>query len=164
MTLKRSMAVVLLLAVGLLVYQISVLSAQDSTPEATETGITTCNVPFEATVRQGPSSGTTLNGQLDVTIDASGVIEGNVILPDNSEIPVMGQVDGRAINMALDLSTAEQPGVYVFGVGTAIDPIQSDTCGTALGGPFVGPAKGDSGDWLAGSPVAEATPEATPAA
>ena len=164
MTVKRTLLFACLLAAGFLFYQFTPMltRAQESTPS-----VTTCNVPFTATVRQGPSSGTNLVGKLNVTIDETGVISGSVILndADSTEIPVDGQVVGRAINMALDLSTAKNPGVYVFGVGTAIDPIQSETCGTALGGPFVGPAKGDSGDWLAGTPAqaAEATPEATAA-
>ncbi len=144
MTLKRTFIGLLLLAVVLSIAQIApaALRAQD--------GTTSCSVSFKANVRSGPSSGTTLDGQLNISIDASGVITGNVVQEGKDDIPVVGQVTGRAINMALDLSTAENPALFVFGVGTSLDPIQSDSCGTALGGPFVGPGDSDSGDWLAG--------------
>ncbi len=165
MIVKRMLLVAALLAAGFAAFTFapSVLRAQEATPESTPS-VTTCNVPFEATVRQGASSGTDLKGTLQATIDATGALTGSVVIDADTSFPVYGQVNGRAINMALDLSTAKHPGVYVFGVGTAIDPIQSDTCGTALGGPFVGPTPGDSGDWLAGGSVAlVVTPEATAA-
>ncbi len=158
MTVKRMLVVAALLAAGFAAFTFapSVLRAQEATPESTpEANMTTCNVPFEATVRQGPSSGTDLKGTLQVTIDDTGALTGNVVIDAETSFPVYGQVNGRAINMALDMSTAKNPGVYVFGVGTAIDPIQSDTCGTALGGPFVGPQPADSGDWLAGYDLKE---------
>ena len=166
MIVKRMLVATALLVAGVVAFAFapSVLRAQEATPESTPSlmNVTTCNVPFEATVRQGASSGTDLKGTLQATIDATGALTGNVVIDADTSFPVYGQVNGRAINMALDLSTAKHPGVYVFGVGTAIDPIQSATCGTALGGPFVGPTPGDSGDWLAGGSLAiVVTPAAT---
>ena len=158
---KSMLIVAGLLTVGLALYGLapSLLHAQESTPS-----VTPCNVLFEATVRQGPSSGTDLKGTLQVTIDETGAISGNLVIDANTRFPVYGQVNGRAINLALDLSTAKKPGVYVFGVGTALDPIQSQNCGTALGGPFVGPQPGDSGDWdsTCGGAFTKPRPSGTP--
>ena len=104
-----------------------------------------CEVNFEATVRQGPSSGVALAGILDFKVDASGDLGGKLRGPDGSEIPAAGQVDGRAIHLVFDLGDEQT----VFGVGAARGEITNDTCGLALGGPFVGPQPGDMGDWLA---------------
>jgi hypothetical protein len=109
-----------------------------------------CSMPFEATVYAGPSTGTSLVGTLSFTFDEEGGITGTLEQDGQPEILVLGQADGRAINLVFDLSTLENPGVFIFGVGTAIDPVDSELCGTVSGGPFVGPGKGDSGDWLAG--------------
>ena len=150
MNAKRFLIVVTLLMVAISMYTLTpwVLRAQEITPESTaEAKTTTCNVPFEAMVRQGPSSGTDFKGTLQVTIDTTGAIKGNLVIDANTGFPVYGQVNGRAINLALNLRTTQKPDVYVFGVGTVIDPIQSKTCGTILGGPFVGPMPGDRGDW-----------------
>jgi hypothetical protein len=53
--------------------------------------------------------------------------------PGGAEVAVVGQVTGRAINLALDLGG----GRAMFGTGTLFRPI-SECAGTA-GGPLVGP-------------------------
>jgi hypothetical protein len=139
---KPARMVIVLMISAVLFTSISffVLHAQTSAGVA-------CALPFEATVRQGPSTGTALVGTLNFTVDADGGITGTLAQDGQPDILVVGQAQGRAINLAFDLSTADTPGVFIFGVGTAIDPVDSELCGTALGGPFVGPAEGDSGDW-----------------
>lgn len=104
-----------------------------------------CLVDFEATVRQGPSSGVSLKGVFDFKVDETGSLYGKLLQGDQSEVLAAGQVIGRAIHLVFAVSKDQD----VFGVGTAKTKINNDTCGIALGGPFVGPTPGDSGDWLA---------------
>lgn len=144
-----------LLALGVYFGSTFALSAQ-----AQSEGVT-CSLPFEATVYAGPSTGTTLAGTFTFSFDADGGITGILTQDGQPDILVLGQAVGRAIHLAFDLSTLENPGVLIFGTGTAIDPVASELCGTVSGGPFVGPAKGDSGEWLlgtAGSNAAKGAP------
>lgn len=104
-----------------------------------------CLIDFEATVRQGPSSGVALLGVFDFQVDEAGVLYGKLMQENGGEILAAGQVIGRAVHLVFDLGEDQT----VFGVGTAKVRITNDTCGLALGGPFVGPTPGDAGDWLA---------------
>lgn len=104
-----------------------------------------CLLNFEATVRQGPSKGVTLKGVFDFKVDETGNLHGKLLQNDQSEVLAAGQVIGRAIHLVFAVGKDQD----IFGVGTAKTKINNDTCGLALGGPFVGPAPGDSGDWLA---------------
>ena len=124
-----------------------------------DAGSVTCTLNFEATVYQGPETELALLGNLTLTVDATGAAEGSLVTSDTgAEYPVVGQVNGRAINLAFDLGD----NVYIFGLGTAFEPIGAGNCGLALGGPFVGPSPDDTGTWLAGAAVkAEATQEAS---
>jgi len=104
-----------------------------------------CLVDFEATVRQGPSNGIALKGVFDFKVDEDGTLYGQLKQENQQEILAAGQVVGRAIHLVFALGENQN----IFGVGTAKARITNDTCGLALGGPFVGPAPGDAGDWLA---------------
>jgi hypothetical protein len=111
----------------------------------------TCTGNFEATVRLGPSVGTSLTGVLTVEIDAHGELSGTLTTNDDQTIPVVGRVTGRAINLAFELQKpeGETPGLYLFGMGTAWTTISSETqCGGVMGGTFAGPEGGDIGDWI----------------
>lgn len=110
-----------------------------------EPGPVHCLVDFEATVRQGPSNGVALKGVFDFKVDEDGTLYGQLMQENQEEILAAGQVIGRAIHLVFALGEDQT----VFGVGTAKARITNDTCGLALGGPFVGPAPGDAGDWLA---------------
>jgi hypothetical protein len=110
-----------------------------------EPGPVHCMIDFEATVRQGPSSGVALRGIFDFKVDATGTLYGKLVQEQGGEILAAGQVNGRAVNLVFSLGEDQT----VFGVGTAKVKITNDTCGLELGGPFVGPAPADSGDWLA---------------
>ena len=110
-----------------------------------EPGPLHCNMAFEATVHQGPSTGLALVGLLDFSLGAGGSLTGTLTLKDQTEAQVVGQVNGRAIHLIVHPQKA-----FVFGVGTAFEPIAGEACGKILGGPFVGPKPGDAGDWLAG--------------
>ena len=54
---------------------------------------------------------------------------------------------GAPINLAFDLGD----NVYIFGLGTAFEPIGAGNCGKALAAPSFSPD--DTGTWLAGSAV-----------
>jgi len=151
--------IVLLMAAGVLLGVFGVVLAQDATQEAPmDSENVTCTLNFEATVYQGPETELSLVGDLTLSVDPTGAAEGSLVTSDTgAEYPVVGQVNGRAINLAFDLGDD----VYIFGLGTAFEPIGAGNCGKALGGPFVGPSPDDTGTWLAGSAV---KPEATEAA
>lgn len=102
---------------------------------------------FRADVAQGPNKGLSLLGKLTLNIDANGGVTG-ALTPDggSAEIKVAGQVNGRAINLAFDVSQTDKPNWYIFGVGTAWNAVKD--CNSVLGGPFAGPDAGDLGDWL----------------
>jgi hypothetical protein len=124
-----------------------VAAAQDATPAAAEEGGHICIAPFEATVRQGPDTGTSYVGTLALGISPSGAIdEGVMVLEDGTSISVVGQADGHAVNLLFTVAE----GQYLFGVGTAeanLDDCHGALAGT-MGGPFVGPQPGESGDWI----------------
>lgn len=102
---------------------------------------------FEATVRQGPSMGTQLEGELHLGIDDSGGLIGSFLANDGTSMDVVGQANGRAINLAIAAGTDENgEAAWIFGVGTLINNISE--CAGVVGGPFVGPQAGDTGDWL----------------
>jgi hypothetical protein len=122
-----------------------------------EPGPIHCLVEFEATVRQGPSTGMALTGTFDFKVDATGTLHGKLLQANQSEIMAGGQVNGRAINLVFIAGKAK----YIFGVGTSQSKMANDSCGTIMGGPFVGPEPGDAGDWLASGRGAE--PGSTPA-
>ena len=143
--------IVIMIAVLAITGAAAVVSAQEATPEATPSA--GCSLPFEATVYQGTDAALALKGTLSLNVDdlgsASGVLETN----DGSTYPVVGQINGRAINLAFDLGD----NVYIFGLGTSFEPMDGGNCGKALGGPFVGPAPDDTGTWLAGSALKAST-------
>ncbi|MCA9839660.1 MAG: hypothetical protein KC422_22325 [Trueperaceae bacterium] len=117
-----------------------------------------CMTAFEATIHEGPSAGTTLIGKLGFAVDDAGMLsgmlyndEGSIVangaleVADN-QLPVMGQVNGLAVNLAIPLGGEN----YVFGVGTSTMSL-ADCQGIyqgVMGGPAVGPASGDQGDWV----------------
>jgi hypothetical protein len=131
---------ILLVVVASLIAVLGVVSAQDE-------GSAECSLPFEATVLSGPDAELALIGDLTLVVDATGGAEGTLVTADDSEFSVVGQINGRSINLAFDLGDD----VYIFGLGTAFEPIGAGNCGLALGGPFVGPAPDDTGTWLAGT-------------
>jgi len=128
-----------------------VLAFQASPSVAGTRQTDTCTWDFEAKVRLGPNTGTSFAGTLTVDIDAHGALSGALTTTDDQTIPVVGQVTGRAINLAFELQQpeGETPERYLFGTGTAWTPIASQTqCGRVMGGTFAGPEGGDIGEWF----------------
>ncbi len=106
-------------------------------------GAATCRGEFEATVHQGPNAGLELIGELEMNIEETGSVSGTLIGEDG-EVPVVGQADGRAINLVFDLGDGRK----VFGVGAAEEDLRE--CEGDFGGPLEGPDSGDLGGWRAG--------------
>ena len=119
--------------------------AQESTPAAGEAEL--CYADFEATVRQGPSTGLEQNGILVLRVEADGKIdEGSLIAAEGPAVTVVGQMDGRAVNLLFEVGE----GQFLYGVGVLQNDIEGGcqaALNGAMGGPFVGPELGDSGDW-----------------
>lgn len=129
--------------------------AEDGTPAAIDADTQLCVIPFEATVRSGPNEGLTLEGFLGLGIRPDGSVEnGALAQPEGETLSVVGQVNGRAVNLMITVAD----GRYAFGVGTSeLDFREACRAGVEsgmysavgqMGGPFVGPQTGDSGDWL----------------
>jgi hypothetical protein len=109
-----------------------------------------CQFPFEATVLQGQSKGTSVSGDMTLNIDQDGGFTGTLVRTDKTEVPVSGQITGRAINLVMELArvTDDSAGSYVYGTGVALNPIMGDPdCGGPLGGTFAGPKSNDLGSW-----------------
>ena len=109
-------------------------------------------MPFEATVRQGPDAGTSYTGFLALFVAPDGGIDsGAFATTDGRTVPVVGQANGRAVNLVLALGSDQT----IYGVGTSATDLA--TCHGwhqgAMGGPLVGPKAADFGDWA----VAEIT-------
>ena len=104
--------------------------------------LTACGGRFEATVRQGPSAGLALVGQLEVRVEPSGQARAVLTLRDGATLPATGHVNGQAINLIFVV----RQDTYLFGVGTSQRAFHE--CAGLWGGPFVGPEQGDIGDWL----------------
>ena len=115
-----------------------------------------CNLPFEATVLSGPDAELSLVGTIGLDLDETGAATGLLVTDSDLEVAVVGQINGRAINLAFDLGDD----VYIFGLGTSVEAIGADSCGLSLGGPFVGPAPDDTGTWLAGRALEKIQAEA----
>jgi len=112
----------------------------------------TCRLTLVASVRLGPSAGALLQGttpgelrgELGFALGADGAIErGRLRLEDGTELAVVGQATGRAINLRID---AGEDLVFVL-VGTAEQALT--ICRGAVDGPLTGPQAGDLGDWHA---------------
>ncbi|HET8524769.1 MAG TPA: hypothetical protein VFL82_16180 [Thermomicrobiales bacterium] len=110
-----------------------------------------CTISFLGTVRLGPSAGQLLHGgatpgelqgSLTFTSDQTGAIGmGQLQLPDGTIVPVVGQHNGRAINLRLDMGNQQ----VLVAVGTAAQDLA--TCQGAVDGLLTGPHTGDLGDW-----------------
>src|SRR5262249_34904120 len=99
-----------------------------------------CKGDFQAGITQGPDSGFSIDGTLDLTV-MDRVASGTLTLKSGGTVSVSGQVDGRALNLAFEVVGGE----YIFGVGPSTDDFSN--CAGKAGGPLAGPQPGDLGDW-----------------
>ena len=109
--------------------------------DQTDARAATCEGEFEATVRDGPSAGASFQGDMSLSIQESGSASGLVVRNGGPAVRVVGQVDGRAISFAIDLSGDRT----LYGSGAALEEISD--CTGEMGGSLSGPERGDSGDW-----------------
>ena len=131
---KRTVAILVLPAA----LAMSACGDDDKTANARAT---TCEGEFEATVHDGPNKGTAVQGNLKLKIDESGSASGVVEQSGGPAVRAAGQVDGRAISLAMDLGG----GRTLYGTGAALGEISD--CKGEMGGSLSGPERGDSGDW-----------------
>lgn len=112
----------------------------------------TCRLEIVANVRLGPSAGALLQGNvpgelrgaLSFAPDAEGAIDqGRLRLEDGSELPAVGQITGRAINLRVRIGSNQT----LILVGTAEQDL--DRCTGPVDGLLTGPQTADLGDWHA---------------
>ena len=124
---------------------------------ADETSCTLHN--FVAAVREGPTKGWAIAGDLNLKIAADGSVTGTVTSADDKKsvlAGIVGQITGRAVNLAFDLGKPSDPKegdqeYYLYGTGTMINlPAE---CKEPMGGLFAGPQPGDIGDWDICQPI-----------
>jgi hypothetical protein len=151
-------------------------SAQDQDKDKDKDGAREVTAFFEVTVRQGPSAGLVAYGVLTLNVNPgtgnftgsltpavsletglplSTVLfmqSGDSFIPDPSgvtRLDVRGTKQGHAINLIM--LNVQGAGKDLVGVGTMENTLQ-ELLRTGshgfVGGPAIGPAPGDSGDWL----------------
>lgn len=113
------------------------------------------------TIHEGPSAASgpvTLSGKLKVKIDPDGgftgaltppdgqssIVFGNLQVEDPTRISVVGQINGRAFNLVLDLGN----GKNIYGSGTSKNDLSKVRDAGGIGGAAVGPESGDRDDWI----------------
>src|SRR5215217_398118 len=111
-----------------------------------------CQLEIVASIRLGPSAGVIidgnvpgeLSGKLTLAIGADGAIDsGRFHSKGGAELPVVGQADGRSLNLRVDVADDQ---TLIF-VGTAAQPLKQ--CKGDIDGLLTGPRVGDLGDWHA---------------
>jgi hypothetical protein len=133
---------------------LSALGFTRAEPEARAAERGTCVVAFAAQVLQGPSIGTPLvpnaaragelRGDLRFSLSASGNLDNAALtLPDGTQLPVVGQATGPALEVRIEL--APRTALVAIGVGEQ----EMTACQGAIDGIVSGPQVGDLGDWHA---------------
>ena len=103
--------------------------------------IQTCALPIYAEVYVGPYLGTVYEGTLSLDIDETGAIEsGTFQTIDGQSVPLVGQADGRALDLRIDLGN----GLLLTLTGTAELPFS--VCQGAAATSFAGPEMGNMGN------------------
>ena len=101
-----------------------------------------CALPIYAEVYVGPYLGTEYEGAISLDIDETGAIEsGTFQTIDGQSVPLVGQADGRALDLRIDLGN----GLLLTLTRTAELPFS--VCQGAAAGSFAGPEMGDMGTW-----------------
>jgi hypothetical protein len=152
---SRRQAVARFGAAGLLAGLASALGRErvaEARPAVQGGPLSICHLEIVTNVRLGPSAGVIiqgnvpgeLRGELSYVISADGPIDnGRLVVEGGTEFPVVGQWDGRALNVRVDIA-ADQTLILV---GTAAQPL--DQCTGDVDGLLTGPRVGDLGDWHA---------------
>ena len=110
---------------------------------------------FNQAITPGGSQAGQLQGELSFTLSNSGKLEqASLKLPDNSNLPVVGQTTGNALQLRINLDGR----VAMVAMGVGEDDIAN--CKGAVDGTTSGPQLGDLGEWharargLTGEPAA----------
>ena len=117
------------------------LGACGDDEDSADASAQTCRGEFEATVHRGPNKGLAVEGELTLRVEPSGSASGTVKQRDGSVVKADGQVDGRAISLAMDAGE----GRTLYGTGASREVVSD--CAGEMGGTLAGPEPGDSGDW-----------------
>jgi hypothetical protein len=132
---------VLILLIALTLVLVACGSTDPSSPSSGAASFSCTFKQFSATVYQGPDRGLSVQGQLTLQVNQTGSLSGTLKQTSGPDVSVVGQADGRAINLVFNLGQNR----LLFGVGTLQQDIHS--CAGAAGGPLVGPNGPDSGNW-----------------
>lgn len=123
-------------------------SSEESAPPLDITGIrlpTSCQTPFTASVRSGPSAGAAFTGILSLDYGkGDGSLSGSLATDSGVSVPVTGTVAGAQVTLQMIT-----PSGTVNGSGTL--PVPQSPCSGELQGPLTGPTAGDAGDWAGGN-------------
>ncbi|MBA2598393.1 MAG: hypothetical protein H0V00_17360, partial [Chloroflexia bacterium] len=133
---------------------LSALGLARAVPEARAAQGGTCVLAFAAQVRQGPSvqqpltagsaRGGEVRGELSFSLMPSGTLQNATLtLDDGSQLPVVGQANGYALQVRIEL----EPRVALVAIGVGEQEIAR--CQGAVDGVAAGPQVGDLGDWHA---------------
>jgi hypothetical protein len=102
----------------------------------------TCALPVYAEVYVGPWLGTVYQGTLSLDIGEDGAIDSGILTTlDGASYPLVGQADGRALDLRIDLGN----GLLLTLTGTAENDFA--ICQGAAAGSFGGPEMGNMGTW-----------------
>ncbi len=152
---SRRQAVTRFGAVGLLAGLSSALGRErtaQAIPAVQADTLGVCLLEIVANIRLGPSAGAILQGnvpgelrgELTFAIGPDGAVDsGRLGVEGGPELPVVGQVDGRALNLRVEVG----PDQTVVLLGAAARPL--DQCTGDVDGLLTGPRVGDLGDWHA---------------
>lgn len=122
--------------------------------------IQTCALPIYARVYLGPYLDTEYEGTLSLDIDETGAIDSGAFQTiDGQRFPLVGQADGRALDLRIDLGN----GLLLTLTGAAELPFS--VCQGAAAGSFGGPEMGNMGTWTtiaegSAAPISTIAPDA----
>ncbi len=117
-----------------------------------------CTMPLLSRVALGKNKGTRYDGDLAITIETNGAIDtGQLTTADGATFDVVGQADGRTINLRIKIASDE----FLSLIGTGEQDLTD--CSGRVDGTFGGWAESDLGTWTLGvkPAVAGPTPPAT---
>lgn len=118
--------------------------------------VQTCSLPIYARVYLGPYLDTEYEGTLSLDIDETGAIDsGTFQTIDGQSFPLVGQADGRALDLRIDLGND----LLLTLTGTAENDFS--ICQGAAAGSFGGPEMGNMGTWTTVSDGGTLSPPGT---
>jgi hypothetical protein len=115
-----------------------------------------CTMPLIAKVAVGKNKGKRYAGDLAITIETNGAIDtGQLTTSDGKTYDVVGQADGRSINLRITIASDQ----FLSLIGTGQQDL--NLCKGRVDGTFGGWAESDLGTWTLGVKPASSSPQAT---